>query len=191
MAERDTFVKIQSRKESVKMYHFLENLSPRLLALGFAAVTLSACASADVSAIKVASQDQIHSIMVSDVDVVIDTPKPYPALKAALASKLTETVPKCATGTTAHSMKVTVREFEEQNVAKAIFIGDEIELGGTVELIDAASGDQTGEYYVKRSFFWGGFIGAAMMSDAEVNLSQKFAESICSDVFGVNIEKKE
>lgn len=172
------------------MNRFANCSARRHFVVGFVAILVSACASADVAVIKGASQDQIKHITVSEVDVSIDTPRPYPALKAALTSELTKALPKCAMGIVAHRMNVTVKEFSEQNVAQAIFVGDEIELGGSVELIDTASGDQVGEYYVKRSFFWGGFIGAAMMSDAEQNLSESFAESVCSDVFGVDIENK-
>ena len=74
------------------------------------------------------------------------------------------------------------------NVGQAIFIGDEIELEGRVTLVDASNDRSIGEYYVQRSFFWGGIIGAAMMSDAEASLSEGFAESVCSDVFGVDVD---
>jgi len=36
----------------------------------------------------------------------------------------------------------------------------------------------------------GGFLGAAMMSNAERKLSEDFAEKVCSDVFGVEVKKK-
>lgn len=172
------------------MKYFAKRLSPRWLVLGIAALTVSACASADVATINGASQDQISSIQVSEVNVLIETPRPAPALQATLTDELRKTMPICATGTIAHKMNVTITEFDEQNVAKAIFIGDEIELGGRIELVDSSTETQTGEYYVNRSFFWGGFIGAAMMSNPERSLSEGFAETICGEVFGIKLKKK-
>ena len=152
------------------------------------ALALSACASSDVSAIKGASSVEIDTIRVSDVAVELDIPKPSPGLKAALKDELEKAMPYCATGSVDHRMNVTVTDFEEQDVAKSIFIGDEIELEGTVEFVNAATGTSTGEYYVSNSFFWGGFIGAAMMSDAEQSLSEDFAENMCEELFDVDLE---
>jgi len=167
------------------MGQFVASFSPRWVVLGFLALTVSACASADVSAINGASQEQISSANVSEVEVKFVTPRPHEGLKATLEDRLRTAMPTCATGSVAHRLQVTVTDFEDQNVAKSILIGDEIELAGRVELIDAATGAQTGEYFVTRTFFWGGFIGAAMMSDAEASLSDSFAESVCGEVFGV------
>jgi hypothetical protein len=172
------------------MGRFVTLFSPRWIILGALALAVSACSSADVSAINTASPEQISGVSVSEVEVKFATPRPHPGLKAALESRLRTAMPTCATGNVAHRMQVTVTDFEDQNVAKSILIGDEIELAGRVELIDAASGVQTGEYFVTRSFFWGGFIGAAMMSDAEESLSDSFTESVCGEVFGVEYKAK-
>ncbi len=161
-----------------------------VFALGVVAVALSACASADVSAIKRVDQSTINSVKVTEVNVTVETPKPHPQLKAALAEELSKSVPACSKGEKPYVMNVAVVDFEEQDVAKSIFLGDEIELSGRVELVDAATGEQIGEYFVDRSFFWGGFVGAAMMSDAERSLSEGFAESVCEEVFGVAPEKE-
>jgi|LKGT01.1.fsa_nt_gi hypothetical protein len=155
---------------------------------GLAALALSACASADVAAINLMTKDQIQGIQVSEVSVTIQTPKPNPKLQVALTEELQNALPLCATGKTSHRMVVTITDFEEQDVGKAIFIGDEIELEGWVELVDSSTGKQTGKYYVERSFFWGGIIGAAMMADAERKLSKGFAKSICEEIFGVKLE---
>lgn len=168
------------------MYFPIANLLPRLLVPGFIVLAVSACASGDVAAIKAASQDAIRGVVVSEVNVSFDTPRPYPGLRAALADELHNIMPRCAAGAVSHRMDVIVKEFEDQNVAQTLLIGDEIELGGIVKLIDVSSGVVTGEYYVRREFFWGGLIGAAMMSDAEVSLSKRFAQSVCEEVFGVN-----
>ncbi len=167
------------------MGQFTTSFSPRWIVLGLLALSVSACASADVSAINTASPEQISSASVSDIEVKFATPRPHPGLKAALEDRLRKAMPTCATGSVSHRLVVTVTDFEDQNVAKSILIGDEIELAGRVELIDAASGVQAGEYFVTRTFFWGGFIGAAMMSDAEASLSDSFTESVCGEVFGV------
>ena len=158
----------------------------RCLAVGAAALLLSACVSADVSTIDTATRDDIDAIKITDVVVEIETPKPNPGLKAALTDELRKAMEVCSTGNVDHRMMVTITDFEDQNVAKAIFIGDEIELKGEVKLIDMSTDQQTASYFVERSFFWGGFIGAAMMSDAEASLSEGFAESVCEEVFGVD-----
>ncbi|MEQ8354630.1 MAG: hypothetical protein RH942_03760 [Kiloniellaceae bacterium] len=169
-------------------------LSPRpkflLAALSLSALFgLTACASSDVSSIKSASQDAIQSIRVSEVRVTLDTPKPNPTLQAALQEELEKSMPLCATGDVDHRLDVIVTDFEDQDVGKAIFLGDEIELEGRAEFTHLSTGLQTGAYFVENSFAWGGFIGAAMMSDAEISLSEGFAEQICKEVFKKNLEE--
>jgi hypothetical protein len=184
------FITIQQLWRFLSMGQFLTSISPRWIVLGVLALTVSACASADVSTIKTASTEQISSANVSGVEVKFATPRPHEGLKATLEDRLRTAMPSCATGSVEHRMVVTVTDFEDQNVAKSIFIGDEIELAGRVELIDAASGAQTAEYFVTRTFFWGGLIGAAMMSNAEASLSDSFTESVCEEVFGVKYTAK-
>jgi len=173
------------------MKRFTKSLSSPATALSVAAIALAACESADVSGIKVASPETIRAVSISNVNVTMQIPKPNPALEAALHEQLNIAMQSCATGTTPHRLDVVVTDFEEQDVAKSIFIGDEIELEGRVTLTDESSGEETGQYYVQRSFFWGGLIGAAMMSDAEVNLSKDFAASVCEDVFGVKLAENQ
>lgn len=158
-----------------------------LAVAGLAVVGLSACASSDVSTIAAASKDQIRSMRISQVNVVMQTPKPHPELQAALKAELEKSMPLCAKGEVDHRLDVTITDFEEQDVGKAIFLGDEIELEGRAEFVDLASNSQTGAYFVENSFAWGGFIGAAMMSDAELSLSKGFAEQICKKVFDVDL----
>ena len=154
----------------------------RICAVGTACMFLTACASSDLVKVQPVSQGQIDSIRVSKIEVVIDTPRPNPQLKHALLRELEGQLATCARGNTPHVARVTINEFEEQNVAKSIFIGDEIELGGKVRFINASSGAQAGEYYVKESFYWGGLVGAAIMSNATKNLSRDFAKSVCNKV---------
>ena len=158
------------------------------VALVLAALTLPACASSDVSGINVARQDQIGAVNVLEVNVEMQIRKPNPVLQAALKDELEKAMPYCATGPIDHRLNVTITNFEDQDVARAIFIGDEIEVEGRVELVDMATDMQIGEYYVENSFAWGGLIGAAMMSDAEQSLSKDFAEVICAELFGVDLE---
>jgi hypothetical protein len=162
---------------------------PFVAALAIAPFVLSACATSEVSGIKAATGDQIQNIKVAEVSVMLETPKPNPLLQAALKNELEQAMPYCAKGNVDHRMDVTITDFEEQDAAKAIFIGDEIELEGRVGFVDLATNTVTGEYYVENSFAWGGLIGAAMMSDAEKNLSEAFAENMCEELFGVDLEK--
>ena len=90
----------------------------------------------------------------------------------------------CATGTVPYRMDVRVLDFEDQNVGQAIMVGDGIELKGRVELTEVATGRSAGDYYIEHSFYWGGLIGAAMLSDDEKSLSREFAVSVCEEVFG-------
>ncbi|GAB4373151.1 MAG: hypothetical protein Kow00114_34990 [Kiloniellaceae bacterium] len=165
------------------MFPFAHPRRLLLLSAAGALLGLSACASADVSSIKAASQDEIQNIRVSAVTVRLETPKPNETLQAALQEELQSAMPLCATGTVDHRLDVVVTDFEDQDVGKAIFLGDEIELAGRAEFSDVASGQQTGAYFVENSFAWGGFIGAAMMSDAEKSLSEGFAKQLCKEVF--------
>ncbi len=157
----------------------------------FAVLALSACAASDVSSIKAASEADIDAIRVTSVAVTMETPKPNPALEAALKEQLEKAMQRCADGDVDHRLDVAVTDFEEQDVGKSIFLGDEIELEGRAEFVNLANGDQTGAYYLENSFSWGGFIGAAMMSDAEISLSKDFAKNLCKEVFGVDLEEEE
>lgn len=160
----------------------------RRATLAVAALTLAGCASSDVTGVNVVAQDKVSAIRVASVNVTMETPKPNPMLEASLKSELEKTMPRCATGTTDHRMEVAVTDFEDQDVAKAILIGDEIELQARVRFVDAATETSTGEYFVENSFFWGGFLGAAMMSEAERKLSQDFAENVCEEIFNVKLK---
>ena len=160
----------------------------RLFLVGLLTAMLAACSSADVASIDPASQEQIRSVKVSKVTVALDIPQPNPHLAATLTQHLRDAMPKCATGPVDHLMHVRVTNFKAQNVAKSILIGDDIELAGRVSFATEKEGEKAGEYFVKRNFFWGGIVGAAMMSDAEKQLSEGFAESVCKEVFGVEIK---
>ncbi len=152
--------------------------------LGCGALALASCASSDVAAVKNIPQGSTSDIRVTSVAVKIDTPRPNPQLQAALKSELENRLATCATGKTPHRVSVVINEFETQDVAKSILIGDEIELGGRVYFRNSATGRQAGEYYVKESFFWGGVLGAAMMSNAHRTLSQDFAKTVCKKIIG-------
>ena len=151
-------------------------------------LVLAACASSDVSGIDVATPEEISNIRVSEVNVTMQIPKPNPRLQTTLKDQLEQAMPRCATGGVDHRMDVVITDFEEADVGKAIFLGDEIELEGRVGLIEAATGEKKGEYYVSNSFFWGGLVGAAMMADAEKSLSKDFASNVCKELFGVNLQ---
>jgi len=153
-----------------------------VISSGMACFMLAACASSDLVKVQPVSRGQIDSIKVSRVEVVMDTPRPNPQLKHALIRELEAQLATCARGNIPHVAHVTINEFEEQNVAKSILIGDEIELGGKVRFTNASSGAQAGEYYVKESFYWGGLVGAAIMSNATKKLSRDFAKSVCNKV---------
>lgn len=119
---------------------------------------------------------------------MLQTPKPNPQLEAAMKLALEGAMPRCAKGSADHRLDVTITDFEDQDVAKAILVGDEIEVEGRAKFTNVATETITGEYYVQNSFFWGGFIGAAMMSDAEKQLSEDFAANLCEEVFDVKID---
>lgn len=161
----------------------------RLAGAILALAGLSACASSDVTSVTNASQDAVRSIRVSEVTLTMQTPKPNPLLEANMKSALEAAMGKCARGSVDHRLDVTITDFEDQDVAKAILIGDEIELQGRTAFTETATETVTGEYFVENSFFWGGFVGAAMMSDAEKQLSEDFAANLCKEVFGVDLKK--
>lgn len=156
--------------------------------LAIAAIALAGCASSDVTGVNVGAQDKVSAIRVAAVSVTMETPKPNPKLEAALKGELEKTMPRCAAGAIDHRMEVAVTDFEDQDVAKAILIGDEIELQARVRFVDTATETPTGEYFVENSFFWGGILGAAMMSEAERKLSQDFAENVCEEIFYVKLK---
>lgn len=150
---------------------------------------VAGCSGGGVTGIQVASVSQLATVSVSEVEVTMEIPRPNPSLQAALRGQLQATMPKCARGDVPHKMFVAVTDFEDVDVAKAVLIGDEIELEGRVSLFNAETDEKIGEYYVENNFFWGGVVGAAMMSDAEQTLSADFAASVCEKVFGVTLEE--
>jgi hypothetical protein len=178
----------RSNRGIAVLHSFMKFPTLSRVTLVLAALTLPACASSDVSGINVARQDQIGAVNVLEVNVEMQVRKPSPVLQAALKDELEKAMPYCATGPIDHRLNVTITNFEDQDVGRAIFIGDEIKVEGRVELVDMATDMQIGEYYVENSFAWGGLIGAAMMSDAERSLSKDFAEVICEELFGVDLQ---
>lgn len=156
--------------------------------LAVAPFLLSGCASSDVATFKAATTNDVRNIRVTEVKVTLETPKPNPLLRATLMEELEKALPGCASGLVDHRMDVAVVNFEDQNVAQAVLIGDDIELAARVKFTNLTSNEVTGEYYLENSFFWGGFLGAAMMSNAERSLSRDFTESLCDEVFGVKLK---
>lgn len=162
--------------------------SPAVLAATITLGLLAGCSSGDTAPIEVSSREAIASVRVSEVSVSSETPRPNPRLEATLKQTLESTMTRCARGTIDHRLEVIVVDFEDQDVGKTILIGDEIELEGRARLVRLADETRTGEFYVSASFFWGGVLGAALMSNAEKRLSEDFAARLCKDVFGVEIK---
>ncbi len=149
-----------------------------------APLLLTACASSEFEAVKAIGAAEVSSVRISEILVEVDTSRPNQELMRELKSNLRRATSVCATGTVPYRMEVRVLDFEDQNVGQSIMVGDAIELKGRVELTEVATDRSAGDYYIEQSFYWGGLIGAAMMSDAEKSLSREFASSVCEDVFG-------
>lgn len=149
-----------------------------------APLLLTACASSEFEAVQAIGAAEVSSVRIAEIQVEVDTNRPNQELVQELSSNLRQATSTCATGTVPYRMDVRVLDFEDQNVGQAIMVGDAIELKGRVELTEIATGRSAGEYYLEQSFYWGGLIGAAMMSDAEKSLSREFAASVCEEVFG-------
>ncbi|SNR89554.1 hypothetical protein SAMN05880556_101397 [Azospirillum sp. RU38E] len=64
-----------------------------------------------------------------------------------------------------------------------VLVGDHSELTGKLSLHDLA-GNELGEYYLTERTGGGGLIAVASMSDAQQKLTARYAERVCSDVFG-------
>ena len=163
--------------------------TPMILATAVAApLILSACESSDVAVINAANPGAVKTVRITEVSVVSETPRPNPALQAALKAEIEKAMPQCAKGTADHRMEVTIVDFDKQNTAQTILVGDSIELSGRVRIVDPHTEIAAGEYFVDVGFFWGGLLGAAMMSNPENRLSKDFAQEVCKEVFGVDLK---
>ncbi|ANK80504.1 MAG: hypothetical protein TEF_06585 [Rhizobiales bacterium NRL2] len=149
---------------------------------------LAACSTSDTAVVSAGTEQEIANTRASEVAVINNLPRPLPELDAQLNSQMMATMPRCALGARSHRAEITVTDFKEANTAKALLIGDDMELSGRVRFVDLSTNKVTGEYFVEESFFWGGIVGAAMMSNAAAKLSRSFAETVCKDVFGVDLK---
>lgn len=145
-------------------------------------IIMLGCAGSSVTPANNVSRASINNVRVTGVSVTLDIAKPNEKLRRELRTELKRAQSKCAKGKVPHRVKVKITEFEAQNVAKTILIGDEIELSGKVSLVRSGGG-VTGTYFVNRSFYWGGVAGAALMANPEKSLSRDFSKSVCSKIF--------
>ena len=90
---------------------------------------------------------------------------------------------KCATGSQALTLTVTLDGLYMANPAIALFAPSKSEISGVARLTDA-SGTVVGEYRIQRSLMLGGWVGAAMAIGAEGHMSRAFGEELCKQAFG-------
>lgn len=153
------------------------------VAVGAAMLFTTGCQTNTVKALSVTDQAKLSSLSLGKVEVELSQPTVPPELKELLEQKLKETLPGCMKGSSPTLVKVRVDNYKEQNGAMTLLVGDHSELTGKLSLHDPA-GNELGEYYLTERTGGGGLIAMASMADAQQKLTARYAERICSDVFG-------
>ncbi|GAA0646875.1 hypothetical protein [Brevundimonas lenta] len=89
---------------------------------------------------------------------------------------------KCATGSQALTLEVTLDGFTAPNLIAAYMVPMASKVSGVARLRDAG-GAVVGEYRIERSLTMGGTFGVAAAANAEVNMSNAFGEELCKQAF--------
>jgi hypothetical protein len=154
----------------------------RVLLLVLSASMLAACAD-PVKPIHAWSPQTAAAASIGTVTIVNRstnaTEQNLGILKSALEKRLAE----CAKGPTRYEMQVSVDNYKLANYAAVLLIGDQHEISANVKMVDPATRDVAGEYYVQEITAGGGLIGAARLSGGAGGISSDFATSVCRRVF--------
>lgn len=89
---------------------------------------------------------------------------------------------KCATGSEALTLEVSLDGYYAPNPVMAAFAPMKSQVSGVARLRDAG-GAVVGEYRIERSLMIGGIAGAVVAANAENNMSNAFGEELCKQAF--------
>ncbi|MDG5495688.1 hypothetical protein [Niveispirillum sp. BGYR6] len=150
---------------------------------GVVMLLTAGCQTNSVKTLNGADQAKLSSLSLNKIEVELSQPTAPLELKSVLEQKLKEILPGCMKGNVPVLVRVRVDNYKEQNGAMTVLVGDHSELTGKLSLHDLA-GNELGEYYLTERTGGGGLIAVASMSDAQQKLTARYAERVCSDVFG-------
>jgi len=145
---------------------------------------LAACSHSSSEAVTDLSSDLKASGFVSQIKIKDVPPEAPAAFEANLGSALQLALAKCATGTHALTLEVTVTKFQAENAAMTILVGSSNAVQGSARLVEPATGAVVGDYDIAASTGGGGVIAAIAMADAQSDMSRAFASDICRKAFG-------
>ena len=149
-----------------------------------AAAAVSACGTKrTVSSLEQADQSWVTGVHIGAITVDPSQSGATTEVVANLERHLNDVMSVCINGSRPVDLHVTLDYFKDNNAAAAIFIGDTINLSGSVELRDPATSEAKGQYYIDLVEGSAGIIGAFDLSGAEDYLPRIFAEQVCEEVF--------
>lgn len=119
---------------------------------------------------------------IGEVNVVDDSPQPYPGVASALQTALDEIRHGCANGPRKYRLDVGIERFKPRTFVFRRIVGDYVQLKARVRMIEPDTGIVAAEYRIDE---WHGAAGQAeveMLAEVEWNLPRLFAERLCRDV---------
>lgn len=144
---------------------------------------LSACSTNNVQAVKAAPVDRLANAGFAGATVELAIPNSSLTLQATLQQKMKDSLSGCLSGSQPTLIHVRIDAYKEQNGAMTMLIGDNTQLNGKVSVLNPADKSVLGEYYISEATGGGGLIAMAAMANAEANLSGRFADRVCNEVF--------
>ncbi len=157
--------------------------APRMAAFAIL-VGLAACSHSSSEAVTDLSSDLKASSFVSQIKIKAVPPEAPAAFEANLGGALQSALAKCANGSHALTLEVTVTKFQAENAAMTILVGSSNAVQGSARLVQPDTGAVVGDYDIAASTGGGGVIAAIAMADAQSDMSNAFASDICKKAFG-------
>jgi len=128
--------------------------------------------------------DEVSRITVTKIGITAGAEVPDEVklnLQAALEKHLTNCT---AGGNLGRALLVRIDNFKKRNAGAVILLGDSNNLAGQVRFVDPADPNKmVGEYYIDEVQAGGGLLGLAMLENAEKNMPERFARSVCKRIF--------
>jgi hypothetical protein len=154
-----------------------------LAALMAGCICLTGCVN-PVKPVQGLPADEVSRTTVTKV-AITGGPEVPEEVKVNLQAALEKHLANCtAGGNLGRALLVRVDNFKKRNAGAVMLLGDSNNLAGQVRFVDPADPNKmVGEYYIDEVQAGGGLIGLAILENAEKNMPERFAKSVCKRIF--------
>jgi hypothetical protein len=148
-----------------------------------ASAALAGCVN-PVKSVQTLPADELPRIGVARIDITANSPDVPQEVQVNLKAALEKHLASCANGDLKRAIVVRIDNFKKRNVGAVMLLGDSNNLAGQVQFFDPADTNKpVGDYYVDEIRSGGGLLGLALLDNAEQNMPDRFARSVCKRVF--------